>query len=42
MIEASHELSENDGLRRFAEPLSGRFPDVQFRFFKNECIWEID
>ena len=31
MIETSHELSENDGLRRFAEMLSGGFPDVQFR-----------
>jgi putative NIF3 family GTP cyclohydrolase 1 type 2 len=41
MIETSHELSENDGLRHFVEMLSGRFPDVQFRFFENECVWEI-
>jgi putative NIF3 family GTP cyclohydrolase 1 type 2 len=41
MIETSHELSENDGLRQFVNTLYGRFPDVQFQFFENECVWEI-
>lgn len=41
MIETSHELSENDGLRRFADMLSQTFPAVQFEFFENSCAWEI-
>jgi putative NIF3 family GTP cyclohydrolase 1 type 2 len=41
MIETSHELSENDGLRRFTEMLAQAFPDVRCRFFENPCAWEI-
>lgn len=41
MIETSHELSENPGLRRFTEMLREAFPDIAFRFYENDCIWEI-
>ena len=39
MIETSHELSENPGLRRFTAMLMDAFPGVEFRFYENECIW---
>jgi putative NIF3 family GTP cyclohydrolase 1 type 2 len=39
MIETSHELSENDGLRRFVDMLARRFPDVRCSFFENCCAW---
>ena len=39
MIETSHELSENDGLRRFTDMLAQAFPDVCCRFFENTCAW---
>lgn len=41
MIETSHELSENDGLRRFTEMLARAFPAVCCRFFENACAWEM-
>jgi putative NIF3 family GTP cyclohydrolase 1 type 2 len=41
MIETSHELSENDGLRRFSRMLAARFPSLQVRFYENACIWTI-
>jgi putative NIF3 family GTP cyclohydrolase 1 type 2 len=41
MIETSHELSENPGLHRFTEMLGKAFPDVQFTFYENECVWRI-
>jgi len=41
MIETSHELSENPGLRRFTEMLDKAFPDVAFRFFENPCVWQM-
>ncbi len=42
MIETSHELSENPGLRNFTEMLSRSFPDLQFSFYENKCIWHIE
>ncbi|MCX6992580.1 MAG: Nif3-like dinuclear metal center hexameric protein [Kiritimatiellaeota bacterium] len=41
MIETSHELSENPGLRRFTALLAQAFPNVTFRFYENECIWRM-
>jgi len=41
MIETSHELSENDGLRRFTVALSQAFPDVRCCFFENACVWNV-
>lgn len=41
-IETSHELSENPGLDRFAAMLGQAFPDVQFRFHENKCIWQTE
>jgi putative NIF3 family GTP cyclohydrolase 1 type 2 len=40
MIETSHEVSENPGLRRFVALLSETFPGVEFKFFENECVWK--
>jgi putative NIF3 family GTP cyclohydrolase 1 type 2 len=42
MIETSHELSENVGLRRFTGMLGEAFADVAFRFHENACIWHIE
>ncbi|MEM7535906.1 MAG: Nif3-like dinuclear metal center hexameric protein [Chloroflexota bacterium] len=39
MIETSHELSENRGLRHFMEMLAERFVDIEFMFYENECVW---
>jgi putative NIF3 family GTP cyclohydrolase 1 type 2 len=41
MIETSHEISENAGLRHFMEKLAEVFPGVEFRFFENPIVWEI-
>ena len=41
MIETSHEHSENPGLRAFVSMLADTFPDVQFRFYENTCVWHI-
>ncbi|MHC4884904.1 MAG: Nif3-like dinuclear metal center hexameric protein [Planctomycetota bacterium] len=41
MIETSHEVSENPGLRRLTGVLDEAFPDVQFAFYENECIWRM-
>jgi putative NIF3 family GTP cyclohydrolase 1 type 2 len=41
MIETSHEISENPGLRRFTEMLAEAFPAVVFAFFENPCVWGI-
>ena len=41
MIETSHELSENPGLRLFTEMLAEALPEIEFRFYENPCIWEI-
>ena len=39
MIETSHEVSENPGFARFTAMLAEAFPDVEFQFHENECIW---
>jgi putative NIF3 family GTP cyclohydrolase 1 type 2 len=41
MIETSHEISENPGLRRFSGMLAKAFPQVEIRFYQNECVWQI-
>lgn len=41
MIETSHEISENPGLRRFTGMLAEAFPEVEFHFYENPCVWEI-
>jgi putative NIF3 family GTP cyclohydrolase 1 type 2 len=41
MIETSHELCENPGLRRFTDVLAQAFPSVAFQFYENDCVWEI-
>ena len=41
MIETSHEVSENPGLRHFTKILQARFPATSFTFFENPCCWEI-
>ena len=40
MIETSHEVSENPGLRHLTEILAQAFPDVQFHFHENACAWK--
>jgi len=39
MIETSHEVSENPGMRRFSEMLGVQFPDVQVSFYENPMPW---
>jgi putative NIF3 family GTP cyclohydrolase 1 type 2 len=39
MIETSHEISENPGLRRFAADLARSFPDVPVSFYENPLCW---
>jgi putative NIF3 family GTP cyclohydrolase 1 type 2 len=41
MIETSHEISENPGLRVFADMLHNTFPDLELEFFENPCIWQM-
>ncbi|MCF7837838.1 MAG: Nif3-like dinuclear metal center hexameric protein [Candidatus Marinimicrobia bacterium] len=41
MIETSHELSENPGLRHFVAGLAARFPGVRFSFYENDCVWHV-
>ena len=41
MIETSHDLSENPGLKIFTELLSASFPDVSFQFYENAPVWRI-
>lgn len=41
MIETSHEVSENRGLRHFTAMLAQAFPAVDFHFYENRCIWEM-
>jgi hypothetical protein len=39
LIETSHELSENPGIRRFTSLLAANFPEVAFAFYENQCTW---
>ena len=41
VIETSHEISENRGLRHFAEMLAAAFPDVDVHFYENAPVWEM-
>jgi putative NIF3 family GTP cyclohydrolase 1 type 2 len=41
MIETSHEISENPGLRHFTAMLADAFPAVRVHFFENPCAWSI-
>jgi putative NIF3 family GTP cyclohydrolase 1 type 2 len=41
MIETSHEISENPGLRHFASMVAEVFPAVRVHFFENSCAWSI-
>lgn len=41
MIETSHEISENPGLQHFTAMLAEAFPQVEFSFFENECVWQV-
>jgi putative NIF3 family GTP cyclohydrolase 1 type 2 len=41
MIETSHEVSENPGLRRATKVLAAAFPDVDFQFHELACAWEM-
>jgi putative NIF3 family GTP cyclohydrolase 1 type 2 len=41
MIETSHETSENPGLKHFTAMLAEAFPQVEFLFFENPCVWHI-
>jgi putative NIF3 family GTP cyclohydrolase 1 type 2 len=41
MIETSHEISENPGLRDFTARLAAAFPGVAFKFYENNCVWEV-
>ena len=42
MIETSHEVSENPGLRRFTDMLAKAFPELGCHFFENPCVWEVE
>lgn len=41
MIETSHEICENPGLAHFTAMLAKAFPQVDFRFFENPCVWSM-
>ena len=41
MIETSHEISENRGLRHFTAMLAAAFPDLDVAFYENGCAWEM-
>jgi putative NIF3 family GTP cyclohydrolase 1 type 2 len=42
MIETSHEVSENPGLRHFTQILQKQFPSIRFTFFENPCCWRME
>jgi putative NIF3 family GTP cyclohydrolase 1 type 2 len=41
MIETSHEISENPGLRHFAALLAEAFPEVTLSFHENPVVWQM-
>lgn len=41
MIETSHEISENNGLKRFAKILAQELPEVKINFYENKCVWRV-
>lgn len=41
IIETSHEVSENPGLRQFTEMLQVQFPNTPFAFYENDRVWRM-
>lgn len=41
LIETSHEVCENPGLRRFADMLRKRFPELRVTFYENWCPYRV-
>jgi putative NIF3 family GTP cyclohydrolase 1 type 2 len=41
IIETSHEIAENPGLRTFMQMLAERFPKLRFTFYENKCPFRI-
>jgi len=41
MIETSHEVSENPGLRHFSQMLADAFPGLNVAFYECPCVWEV-
>jgi len=39
LIETSHEVSENPGLKHFSEMLQAQFPNVPVTFYENRVAW---
>lgn len=39
MIETSHEVSENHGLRKFARIIAEEFPELDVDFYENHRVW---
>ncbi len=39
VIETSHEISENEGLKEFRDILQAQFPHIKFEFYENQCPW---
>jgi len=42
MIETSHEVSENPGIRHFTEMLASALPDLDAVFYENDTIWRYE
>lgn len=41
MIELAHELSENDGLREFAEAIKQQFPHLDVKHIADPRVWSV-
>ncbi len=41
VIETSHEISENAGLKNFTSDLAKMRPDVEVCFYELPCCWKI-
>jgi putative NIF3 family GTP cyclohydrolase 1 type 2 len=41
MIETSHEISENNGCRKFATILANEFSELKINFYENKCAWNV-
>ena len=39
MIETTHVLSENPGLKHFVQKLRDKFPKIDIIFYENRCPW---
>ncbi len=40
MIETSHVISENPGLKHFTNMLKDEFPQITVKFYANQCPWQ--